>query len=353
MISALVEVGKRWLDSGYALRQEAIRDAASEFCLSSANFTLALDWMFSFWNEKFIASLQAPGTNKPIANAVQILAGNTPAVIAQAFLQGAVLNVPQYIKIPSLQTVFPRLLHQSLADVSKELAALFEVNTWQNNYSDLYAKLAKTDLIIAYGHDKTIDLLKSHSSSSSIFIAEGHAVSCAVIFKEAANRESLDKLAWDMLSYDQRGCLSPRVTFIQEGGELSPEDCAAIFAKEILPSRVIQLSRGGLFPGESAAILQRRAVYGFRGVIYTGDDWTVCFDKELVWPTEALPRFMPFKSFASLDDLMHVLQPVKKNLISIGLAGENCFFDYPNLRHVCELGLMQKQFLPLRFPLEK
>jgi len=348
MITELVEVGKRWRNTNYPLRLEAIHTAASEFCLSAASFSLALDWMFSFWNEEIISKLYYANPHKNISSAVQILAGNTPAVITQAFLQGAILAVPQMIKTPSLQSQFPRLLLDSFRQVSSALAELFYLDNWQNNLSALYKEIGKTDLVIAYGSDETLASLKIYCSPACVFVTHGHAVSCAVIFKEAANKESLQRLAWDMLSYDQRGCLSPRVTFIEEGGEIHPEQCAKIFSEDILPPIAERFPRGGLFPGEATAIMQRKALYRFKGMVYSGEDWAVCYDETLIWPEEILPRFMPFKPFSNRKELKDVLQSVKDYLISVGVAGsllEVRISDYPKLQHVCTLGNMQKQLL--------
>jgi len=348
MISALVEVGKRWRNRYYPLRKKAIQLASSEFCLSCANFELALNWIFSFWNEETILKLQSENRYKNISKLVQVLAGNTPAAIAEAFLHGAIIHVPQLIKIPSLQSTFPKLLHASFEEVSIELGCLFHLDTWKNRYSELYSNLSKADMVIAYGHDHTIALLKKYCLPHTIFLEQGHAVSCAIIYKEAANRSSLNKLAWDMLSYDQRGCLSPRVTFVEQGGELSPAECAFVFSNEILPAIAKQLPGGGLFPGEAVAINQRRAIYRFRGIIYVGVDWTVCYDDELVWPDEALPRFLPFKPFSTMQELDKALKPVKPYLISIGIQGDNKKLNdikLNQLSNVCELGNMQKQLL--------
>jgi hypothetical protein len=348
MIRDLVEIGKRWRNVNYPLRQEAIDKTASEFCLSAASFSLALDWMFSLWQEEVISNLYHSNPYKNISNAVQILAGNTPAVITQAFLQGAILAVPQIIKTPVMQSGFPQLLLRSFCEISSALAELFYLDTWQNNLSALYAEISKTDLVIAYGSDETIALLKAYCSPSSIVVTHGHAVSCGIIFKDAANKENLEKLAWDMLSYDQRGCLSPRVTFVEVGGEISPEQCAKIFAEEILPLMAERFPRGGLFPGEATAIMHRKALYSFKGIVYSGKDWTVCYDDTLVWPEEGLPRFMPFKPFSNIKELQIVLQSVKDCLISVGVAGgvlKKKKSGYSKLHHICELGTMQKQLL--------
>lgn len=345
----MVVVGQCWRNKKYPLREQAISLAAPEFCLSAPSFELGLDWIFSFWTEENIEELYlfnnscpANVSTKDFPYAIQILAGTTPAMIAQGFLQGALLNINQCIKLPRQQTTFAYLLHQSFKENAQELAALFSLDNGQD-LPLFYEKLKAAELVIAYGHDETLSTIKKYISPNTIFIAHGHAESAAVIFKEAANSQSLEKLAYDMLSYDQRGCLSPRVTFIQKGGELTPEKCAEYFAKSILPKLSEKLPRGGLFEGEAAEILHQRSLYTFRGKVYSGQDWTVCYDENLIWPKESLPRFMPFKSFNTLDELKSLLP----SLISIGYAGSS--EKEHNLKHIasrlCYLGEMQKQCL--------
>jgi hypothetical protein len=341
---SLSEIAARWLDRRYPLRQEAVARAAPEFCLSAATFELALEWIFSHWTAANLRRLSAQHPFKDCRYAAQVLAGNTPAMIAQGFLQGAILNIPQVLKIPRRQTYFARLLQHSFAETDVKLAALFELHTGQEALTSFYARLAQADLVLVYGEDQTVATLKKYLAPDAIFIGHGHAESAALIFKEAANRQHLEKLAYDMLSYDQRGCLSPRVTCIEQGGEYSPADCARLFATEILPTIAQQFPRGGLFPGEAAEILHRRNVYGFRGTVYAGSDWTVCYDEALTWPEEALPRFMPFKPFATLQQLKTILHPLQNRLSTLGYAGPATRLA-SWMTSVVPVGEMQKQLL--------
>jgi len=347
-IQSLVTIAHHWLDKKNDLRLQAIHEGASQFCLSKANFELALDWIFSQWTDTTIAGFYAKNPYKHIQYAAQILAGNTPAIIAQGFLQGAILQVPQCIKLPSQQSCFAELLYQSFLIHANELAHLFEINTWQHDLSVFYSKLKKADLVIAYGHDETMTELKQAVSPNAVYLAHGHAESIAIIFKDAMNDLSLKNLAYDMLSYDQRGCLSPRLTYIEEGGAWSPEEFARKFAEDVLPTIAEQLPRGGLFLGESEEILHQRIVHGFRGRVFNGHDWTVCYTERHV-VTTALPRFMIMSPFANGSALKDYLNPVRSSLVSIGVAGvlqdSELLTFIPEKTRVCALGEMQKQLL--------
>lgn len=340
-IQSLVSIAHHWLDKNNQLRVQAIHEAAHEFCLSKVNFELALDWIFSQWTEATLTELAAINPYPPSRYVAQILAGNTPAIIAQGFLQGAILQVPQCIKIPSQQSRFAGLLYQSFLTHANELAQLIEISTWQNNLSEFYAKLKKADLVIAYGHDETMTVLKQYVSPNAVYITHGHAESIAMIFKDAINQTSLINLAYDMLSYDQRGCLSPRLTFIEEGGIWSPEEFTQRFAEEALPTLAAKLPGGGLFPGEAEEILHQRIVHGFRGRVFKGSDWTVCYTERGV-VTTALPRFMVISPFKDLPILNQTFK-------SVGIAGIP--HDSKRLNFISEktrvskLGEMQKQLL--------
>lgn len=348
MISDLTKIANSWLDPDYPLRQQAIARAAQEFCLSQASFELALDWIFNQWTEAKITSSIDLNPYQSCRYAVQILAGNTPAMIAQGFFQGAILDLPQCIKIPSQQTRFASLLLQSFLEHSTRLASLFEVITRHDHLPQFYSRLRQADLVLAYGRDETMVTLKEHISPDAIFVTHGHTESAAIIFKEAANTSCFEKLAYDMLSYDQRGCLSPHVCFIEQGGELHPQEFARLFAQEFLPSFAQTLPRGGLFSGEAEEIFHQRIACGFRGKVHAGDDWTVAYADKLLWPVKTLPRFLHIQPFSQSEELITLLNPMEKRLMCLGYAGTQTQLEA--LRQTLStdfypLGEMQKQLL--------
>lgn len=348
LIKDLTKLASLWLDPHYELRQQALRLAAEEFCLSPASFAFALNWIFSQWTPTNLAHIFSQKRFSDIGYAAQILAGNTPAMIAQGFLQAAYLAVPQAIKLPSSQAYFGQLLHGSFKEIMPAIASLWEVATWQHYLADFYVKLGRADLVVAYGSDETLEQLGKYVAPQATYQAHGHTESIAIIFKEAATKDSLEKLALDMLSYDQRGCLSPRVTLIESGGSLQPAECAQVFAQEILPTVANHLPRGSLFAGEAVAILHHQSIRAFHGPVYRGVDWTVSYAEQLQWPPMALPRMMPFHRFDHLTELLRFLTAVTVPIISVGCAGpaeKMAALAQALPARYCALEEMQKQLL--------
>lgn len=343
----LKSIAGDWLDAKYCLRKQAIELAAPEFCLSQPSFALALDWIFQQWIMPGKLCEVTAISPFPFAKfAVQILAGNTPAMMAQGLLQAILLGITQYIKLPARQTIFATLLQKSIYKLIPELAQLLTIDTWHNQLTQLYHGIAQADVVLAYGSDDTISRIRNYIPKKAKYYLHGHRTSAAIIFQDACNLTTLHDLTYDFLSYDQRGCLSPRVTFIQHGGEIPPQDCAHLFATSILPRQAVLFPRGGLFPGEAYAIRKQRDIYGCQGSLYCGDDWTVAYLDDFHWYLDtAVPRFMIFIPFTTEENLLNILESIKLRLLTLGIAGQGInISDKLNIK-VCKLGKMQQQLL--------
>lgn len=348
LCTVLYTFAQNWLDPHNFWRQQAIQRAAAEYCLSPASFTLALDWIFQQWT---LTQLQTIILTHPFPQAnfaVQILAGNTPAMLVQGFLQAVVLGIAQYIKIPAQRPIFANLLFQAMLEYLPHLAQLLVVSDWHNNLDQLYAGITKADLVIAYGSDTTIARIKKYLAPGAQYKLHGHRISAAVIERNYCTAATLTNLAYDFLAYDQRGCLSPRVTFVQTGGEISPENYTKLFAEKILPHQTLLLPQGGLFAGEAQAIWHKRSIYGCYGPLYCGQDWTVSYFTQNYWPEVYLPRFMIFMPFTAHEELITLCKPLQAQLLTVGLAGskltESCLSSALQVK-ICMLGKMQQQLL--------
>lgn len=348
LCTVLYTFAQHWLDPHNFLRQQAINCAAAEYCLSPASFTLVLDWIFQQWT---LAQLQTIMRNNPFAQvnfAVQILAGNTPAMLVQGLLQAVVLGIAQYIKIPARRPMFANLIFQSMLEYLPHLAQLLLVSDWHNNLGQLYSGITKADLVITYGSDETIAVIKQYLAPGAKYKFHGHRISAAVIERNACNVDTLANLAYDFLAYDQRGCLSPRVAFIQTGGAISPEHCTKLFAEKILPQYALLLPQGGLFAGEAQTLWHQRSIYGCYGPLYCGQDWTVSYFTQNYWPAVYVPRFMIFMPFTTSSELIALLQPVQSKLLTLGIAGSKLTASVLSRAlqvKMCMIGHMQQQML--------
>jgi len=111
------------------------------------------------------------------------------------------------------------------------------------------ALLGEADLVMAAASDQTIAAIDAHlegARSPARFHRHGHKVSFSVVGREAlggdlglpAGLAALDSTFWDQL-----GCLSARVHFVEQGGKHSPADYAAALS-DAMRRFARQLPRG-------------------------------------------------------------------------------------------------------------
>jgi hypothetical protein len=170
-----------------------------------------------------------PGTALMIAFLAQstTLAGNpAPAVV---------------IKNSRREPIFSPLVLNALEDIDPDLVAGIAVLVWDYDQADIQDMLlSKANLVIAAASDETIDQVsaqikiaknKRKKPSATRFHAHGHKVSFSVIGSEVLSDGQKDHktgtplidvvsllATLDSIFWDQHGCLSSRVHFIQEGG---------------------------------------------------------------------------------------------------------------------------------------
>lgn len=341
-ITKLEALGRRWLDPKDPIRCAAI-SSATEFRLCEPSFEQGLNWIFEHWRADWFEHLQARVHDHPLMMAV-VLAGNTPAVIAQGILETLLYQpLNAHLKLPKAQTIFPNLLIDSIRQSLPEITQHWTVST---SLEALRVGLNQADLVIAYGSDETIHHITTEVRPEAHLIANGHKTSAAVIFQTEAHTDTLDRLAWDMLAYDQRGCLSPRVVFIEEGGPLSPRECAHVFAEHSLPKVIPLLPAGRYTQEEYFAIKRQRALLSLEDDLYVIDpDTTVSFTSgALTWPNWSLPRFLPFQGFQQASNSW--IKPCQQQgtaLACLGLSSQHRPLPTSLAGvHTCPIGCMQR-----------
>ena len=121
---------------------------------------------------------------------------------------------------------------------------------------------AHADCVTATGSDETLSAIRTELPVKTRFLGYGHRVSfgyvSADVFRGLHAQKVAARAADDVVAWNQLGCLSPHVIYVQTGGEMSPGKFAEVLAEE-LEQREAAEPRGEL-PAEAAAtIASRRA----------------------------------------------------------------------------------------------
>ena len=292
-----------------------------------------------------------------------VLSGNIPGLAAAPIVLSLALKAAALIKSAAGDRAFPALFAASIRDADPELAECLVVTHWRGGDAPTEeVAFDAADLIVASGSDAAIAAIAERARSR--FIGHGHKVSFAVIGREclsdaAAAHDLALQLAYDVALWDQHGCLSPQLCYIEADDPVTPEhfagllaDALAHFAEE-LPPKTLSLD-------EKAAVLRFRQATEWctRHTLLASDkstDWTISIEPDAEFLPSCLNRCIRLKVVRNLTDLVAALALHRHHLEAVGVAvgAERAaaitdMLATTGVHRLCPLGTMQTPTLAWR-----
>ncbi len=369
VLAALSELVARWLrpESPWRHRAEAELPAASGFSPAMVRYGLPLmleplrgDAIGRLLDAELGTGDRASGP--PLL--LHVLAGNLPGLAAIPVALSLAVKSAVMVKAGSGDRVFPTLFIESLAAVDPELAQCAAALYWPGGRLDLEAAaFHAADVVIASGNDATIADIARRVPGR--LIGHGHRISFAAITRDALRDAEIvaAQLADDVALWDQLGCLSPQLAYVERGGEITVEQFADMLGRALdrladeLPLH--QLSRA------EQATLQRfrqeaewRSVRGEEVTLFASPSdvrWTVVYDAAPAFVPTPLNRTIWVKPLDALSELTTILAPVRPYLEAAGIAAPasrrnelETLLTHAGVHRVCPLGQMQRPDLSWR-----
>ncbi|MEY2619143.1 MAG: hypothetical protein RL522_2145 [Pseudomonadota bacterium] len=189
-------------------------------------------------------------------------AGNVPGLPLWSLACGLLVKAGNIGKLPSAEPVFATLFARALVQVDPALADCFAIVWWKGGEAEPATTLhAQADTVLAYGGQDTVQEIRTQVPSTARFLAYGHKLGVALVGREALDTQrgpAMARLAaLDVARYEQQGCYSPHVFYVERGARLSPRDFAQHLAGE-LAALARRHPRPALGLADAAAIAQWR-----------------------------------------------------------------------------------------------
>lgn len=262
-----------------------------------------------------------------------ILSGNILGLAVPSIVYTLLTKSSCLVKSASEEPLFASLFARTLAEVAPAIAGGIAVVWWKGGEEELEkTAFARSDAVVAYGSEETLTAVRSHvtKNPATTFIGYGHRVSLGVIGREALTdmKEVARLAAYDVSLYDQQGCLSPQMFYVETGGAESPRSFANALA-DALKTLSISLPRGKPSPEESASIQQIRGRYEAKEIagqdvtLYaspSGTDWTVIYEADPAFVPSVLYRTIMVKPVQDIVQIAGLLTPWEACLSTIGVA---------------------------------
>jgi len=205
--------------------------------------------------------------------------------------------------------------------------------------------------IHVYGRDETVAAVRARARPGVTVRSHGPGMGVALVTRGAGVAEAAAAIAEDVVPFDQRGCLSPRLVMV-EGDEARGEALAAAL-HERLEEWGSRVPRGALAGAERAQATRWREAIRFAGRVWSGAGHVVGFAP---WGSAAaIPppgRHVQVASLDSLREAAAALGTIARHVVVLGtddparLRGAA-----PRGARVVQLGLMQRP--PLDGPVDR
>ncbi len=383
IIRVLDRLGRDWQSDDFPYRQMALRDGPAATGFSAEVLAAGLNQFFQQWTAANFESLlrqelghaqrlddffhnEHEGHSNRTAMALgprllaHIAPGNIPVPALTEMALGLLTRSAQFVKCASGQALVPRMFAHSLYEADRKLGACLEIAAWKGGSEHLESALfAEADCIVATGSDETLAAIRPKLPPAARFVGHGEQVSFGYITREALEREThaiVERAAADVTAWNQRGCLSPHVIYVEESGGGSGEDFANSLAHKLEALEKTH-PRGTLSANDAAAIATRRAFYEVRAAhspetrMWASREstaWTVIFENDPQFQISCQNRFIYVKVVPGLTEVFQGAELVRNKTSTVGLACDSTQtaelarrLAHWGAKRICPLGQMQ------------
>lgn len=405
LVELVAFAAERWMQPESGFRRIALDQGAAETGFSPATLGRGLDTLFK---QLTVENLQAlllqdlgdaqrlDGFAAPVGELrqgrlalargpemlVHVAAGNLPNSALFSLVLGILTRSAQFMKLARSGNLIPRLFAHSLADLEPKLGSCLELAVWSGGHESLEAALFhEADCVTAQGSDETLQSIAPRLRHGCRWIPHGHRLSFGFIGSDQLSSYQAPRLAHraaaDITAWNQLGCLSPHVFYVEDRGSVSAEGFAEFLAVA-LAEREAAEPRGPLPVEIAAEIAGRRSLHELRqahhrvtreeaktvprGAFFEAPAagtrvwastestaWTVVFEEDPRFRTSCLNRFVYVKPCRGLEDMLRHAEVVRGQVSTLGTAvGENRLAEMVpvlaqwGITRICPLGRMQE-----------
>lgn len=258
---------------------------------------------------------------------LHVLSGNVLAPTLQTLIRGWLLGSAQWLRPAAREPLFAAVVAARLRESAPELAACTAVLWWPHASRTESTVVGASDCVTIQGQDASVAEFERRVAAlrpRATFVGYGARWSAALLSAAAQDQRRATALAHDVALFDQQGCLSPTLAFVERSPRLHTwcETLARALAQletRLPRGPLSDLARAGLRHWHEATRLQHvlGRVEGFwedsiqSAVALTPD--AACLDSPL-------DRHLVVVSFEHVDDLARIPEAQRERLQGLGIA---------------------------------
>jgi hypothetical protein len=267
--------------------------------------------------------------------ATHVFSGNVPGVAVTSIVRSLLVKAATLGKTSSGEPLLAALFAQAIAEEDEALGHCLAVTYWPGGADALEdVALRAADAVVAYGGNDAIASLRARTPAGVRFVGYGHKLSFGVVAREVLTADRAAEVAHiaalEAALFDQQGCVSPHLFYVEGGGEIEPREWARLLA-DAMSGVERELPRGKVSPGEASAIRQLRGEAEFSQLAGTGVElhhsaegtlWTAVYDPDPSFAASCLNRTVRVKPVADLVAVPELVRRIGPLLQTVGVAAD-------------------------------
>ena len=262
-----------------------------------------------------------------------IWAGNVPGLPLWSLISGLLVKSGTIGKVSSAEPICASIFAKVLVDIEPRLAGCLSIIWWPNEDMNTAIHLfQQSDIVLAYGGNMALAAVQTQVPVTTRFLPHGHKLSFGMVSASALSVVRAKRLAaqaaLDIVRYEQQGCYSPQMFYVERGAQVSPQEFAQTLCGE-MATLAHKYPRTSLSIEEALHIASWRELHEFAmlqspAVKVLGDKKdafvVVYSDVPVSLNPSPLNRCVTVVAVDSLLDVMPLLKDQRSYLQTVGLA---------------------------------
>lgn len=288
-----------------------------------------------------------------------VWAGNVPGLPLWSLVAGLLVKSANIGKVASAEPLFISWFVRALAEVDPQLADCIAIVWWKGGEEEIERTVfEQADVVVGYGNNRSLAAVQNRVPVTTRFLPFGQKISFGMVGREALDaRKALPTVrlaAYDVIRYDQQGCYSPHVFYVERGGKLSPREFAEYLAHELdcfehkFPRRRLSLEEARQV-AEVRHAAEWKVLSGGGTELFGDRDrgWTVVYEEASELIPSCLNRTIRVIAVDDLEQVQKMLQTSRDYLqtVSVAVAPKRLFqladpLCKAGVTRICALGEM-------------
>jgi hypothetical protein len=262
-----------------------------------------------------------------------VFSGNVPGVAVTSLVRALLVKSASLGKSAVGEPLLAALFARGIAQEDEGIGCCLAVTYWAGGDEQMErAALEGADAVVVYGGAEAVSAVRGRAPAGARFLGYGSRLSFGMVARECLSgdgaREVAAACALDASTFDQQGCVSPHLFYVEEGGDTTPAEWARLLG-DAMGAVETELPRGALAPRESSAIRQLRGEAEFAQISGGGVEihasaegtaWTVIYEADATFTASCLNRVVRVKPVADLAEVPGLVERYGSVLQTVGLA---------------------------------